>query len=360
MNVTFALQLALLGIGLLLFGLTIAISIERTSRDRLTAKTARRHALLRPLLLELLADDDVDWARLESIANLDRIVFEQLAWSMLPKLRGASRDVLVEWLDENGAVSHQQQLTYSRSPVKRAKAAEKLGCAGIARTSRDVVRLLDDSHADVRIVAARAAGKSGDPSAVPALFASLDSNRSIPFGTVFMAVLHLGPSVVPELMAGLAAGSSSVRRVCADLLGMHGVMSATVQLGELLALDVDETVRTSAATALGRIGAPQSLQSLSDALESGNPHLVRAAATRALGHVGGRHAVETLKSALADVDLVLAEFAAQSLAGLGSAGHDVLQVVASGDGESSVSAAHWLARQEIESSSRRQRLVTAR
>ena len=103
------------------------------------------------------------------------------------------------------------------NPVRRAIAAERLGNAGVPTTARSVIRLLEDRHADVRIVAARALGKMGNPGAVAPLLNALDCERPVPMSIVTMALLHIGPSVVEPMIPFLGSTSPSVARsVCGD------------------------------------------------------------------------------------------------------------------------------------------------
>ncbi len=353
-----ALPLALLAIAGTLFVLAGAIALRRVIRDHQTALRNQRLATVRPLLLRHLSDDEPDLRALDHVAGPEGRLLEELAWQMLGKVRGASRQALVAWLDRRGAIEEARLRTHKRGAVGRAKAAERLGAAGVLSTSPDVARLLEDPHAEVRIVAARALGKLGDASAVPALLKAVSGHNAVPSSLVSMALLHIGPTVIDPLVEGLRHPSPGVRRVCADLLGMHGALPATRPLVNLVESDEDTEVRMRAANALGRIGAPQGIEPLQRALGAQQPQPLRVTAAFALGQIGGATAIGALHNCINDQDEELGAIAAEALAGMGVKGIAILDVVAQAEGPGRQRAEDWLARSAASTGDRRRRRAT--
>lgn len=347
MQITVALQFALFAIAAVLACMGLAMTLRRAYRDVALARRSALEARLRPLLLGLLSEDEPDLSDLESVTGFEATVLEALVWQLLPKVRGAAREVLVQWLQDRGAVERARVRTRGRSSVERGKAAEKLGAAGVASTSADVSHLLHDRHADVRIVATRALGKLGDADAVPELLRALDGERPVPAGIVTMALIHIGPSAVHNLTAGLGDRSEIVRGVCADILGMHGAIGASRWLIALLEHDRSDDVRCKAAEALGRIGVPQSIDPLCRHLAPGYAAEVRIACASALGQVGGKDAVDALHNTVLDDDEKVASAAAEALAGMGAPGLQRLQLLVDTGGQGGTHASEWLMREQV-------------
>lgn len=355
-----ALQLALFAIAALLSCLGFAIAARRVYRNLVEVRAARRSARLRPIVIEALSEDEPDFSSFEGLSRSESKIVEAIVWQMLSKVKGASREALVVWLSDRGAVERERVRTHKFGSVRRAKAAEKLGAAGVATTSTDVARLLGDRHDEVRIVAARALGRIGDPESVPALLTALDADRGVPAGIVTMSLVHLGPSAIKNLTGGLGHRSASVRAVCVDLLGMHGAISAARWISLLLEHDRSEDVRVRAAHALGRIGLPQSVEVLRRGLASGNSSQLRLAAAMSLGLIGGDGAVGALHIAVNDIDESVGSVAAEALSRLGDSGTSCLREISQSEGPGVAHARHWLSREQLAQDAKRHRHVTER
>jgi len=353
------LQVALLVVSATLLLLVVAIAVRRTYREAANRRRAEREGRLRPMLMRCLAADEPDLAMLDGFAGGDVAVLEALVWNMLSKVRGTARETLTAWLVGRGAVANARRRTRSASAVARARAAEQLGAASARDAVPDVVPLLGDRHAEVRIVAARALGKIGSADAVAPLLRSVDGPRSVPVSLVAMALLHIGPEVVDPLTKALGDRSPGVRAVSAELLGLHGVFAAARWLALLVEHDTSIDVQLAACRALGRIGAPQGVEPLRRAAaERSCAVAVREAALVALGHIGGRDALAALQIALADDDAGVIATAAEALAGAGEAGAAILRAAGSGAPVSALSATiatDWLARMELDVSAHRNR-----
>jgi HEAT repeat protein len=126
------------------------------------------------------------------------------------------------------------------------------------------------------------------------------------------------------LIEGLRVGSTKVRAVCAEILGLRGSVAALPALTSAIHPWEAFEVRIRAARALGRVGLPGSVDAVAALLNSQEPAPLRAVATRALGQIGGRRTVTLLRDALDAPDHVVAMNAARALASSGDDGADIL------------------------------------
>lgn len=350
-----ALPLALVALAFILVVMAVTVAVGRVIRDHQDRRRELRLATVRPLLLRELSEDEPDLSSLNSAGRVNGRLLEELAWQMLSKVRGASRAALVDWLTERGAIEKARARTHKAGGVGRAKAAERLGAAGVPSTTGDVARLLNDRHAEVRIVATRALGKMGDPAVVPELLAALRGDKAVPTSMVSMALLHIGAGVVEPLLDGLTDEAPEVRAISADLLGMHGAMTATRLLIGLLDNDDNTDVRIRAAGALGRIGVPQGVEPLARCLAAvESPMRLRIAAASSLGQIGGSGALSALHLTLNHENHELALTAGEALLKLGDKGREILATVAEGNTAGSARASDCLA-QVVAGSDGRQR-----
>jgi HEAT repeat protein len=314
-------------------GVLVLLTIATIARKTLAGSAQRRRvsleAKIRPGLLELLVSDEPDFHDLVPLRGASGRSVERLVAGLLPKLRGADREVLTGLLDRRGALARARVRTKRHGRVGRARAAELLGATGDARASIDLERLLEDHEPEVRAVAARALGKLGEGASVPALLATLDAERSVPASLVTMAVLHLGPDAVGGLRQGLGSPSSRSRTVCAELLGRLGALESAGELAGLLSNDPDPAVRRAAAGAVGRIGLPQAIAPLIDCMRHCDESDLRCLAAVALGDIGGPAAIGGLRFALVSSDARLTQSGARGLSSCGSAGLAVLRVAGS-------------------------------
>lgn len=101
---------------------------------------------VRPLLLEVLADDDADPDAVQRLARLGRSQWraaEPMLITMLGKVRGGARDALIEVLAARGALGRAAEQTRSRSLLTRCRAAEMLGAARRVEYVPTLTRLLE-------------------------------------------------------------------------------------------------------------------------------------------------------------------------------------------------------------------------
>ena len=306
--------------------LLVAVAAAHVSRTHRQQRNAHRRATLTPLVLALLDEDDGADSRAGLITA--PAVLDDVVLGLLPQLRGSDREVLQQVLTARGVVDRAAADLGARAAWRRGRAATLLGSTGSRAHTAELTALLADRDPEVRCAAARALGKSGEPSAVTSLLEALSATRPLPAGVSGMAVLDLGTSALPALRTALDSGAPAAQSLAAELLGLHGDLSASAAL-ELLVRDRDRPVpvRRAAAGALGRIGSPSATDVLVRAL--GSPELT-ATAAQALGRIGDPFALPALVTGLAATEPETRAACANALAALGPDGRDALMSAAAG------------------------------
>ncbi|MFE9776193.1 HEAT repeat domain-containing protein [Streptomyces sp. NPDC005931] len=323
--------LCLLTAGLLLSLLITGMRGARTLRDR---RRARMAAPVRGLLLELLcAPEEEQQDLLDHLARIDRrtwAALEPTVTAMLGKVSGTARTALVRLCEVRGAAADAVGDLGSRSPVRRGRAAHVLGQLRHREAAAPLCRLLDDRDPEVRTAAARALGRTGDPTAVPHLLASLYGPRTVPPKVVSASLVALGADAWPAVTAGLRDPQSLVRAVAIEVLGATGAIARVPDIVRALREDPEAEVRIRAARALGRLGMPDGLEPLLAAVLPGRPVALRIVAAGALGQLGAVAATGSLTELLGDTDPHVAAAATRALLRLGPAGGAALREAADG------------------------------
>jgi HEAT repeat protein len=249
------------------------------------------------------------------------------ALSLLGKLRGEAHLALVSVFLRRGAARRALADLRSRSPVRRARAAQILGDLELRQAVPELCRLLTDRHSEVRVVAVRALGRIGDPTAAWRLIAGLDQPDPAPSLLVTHTLVQLGPEAEVTLSAALDHPQARVRVVCLEALGLLGATGSVDRVARVLREDGSLDVRVAAAASLGRLGTRSALEPLTTALNPARPTALRAAAARALGDLGAPAAVAALAPLLGDDAYRVAHEAAHALRRLGPRGLDALRAV---------------------------------
>jgi HEAT repeat protein len=355
--VTATATLYVLVVAALLLGLIIVVG--RGLRRRRDARRDRLAAPARRLLLAIASGDD-DPDQVEELVRLPQDVWQAVepsAVALLGKVRGEARAALVVVFERRGAAWRARSELRRSDPVRRARAAEILGTLGRKDAVPALAKLLKDPDADVRVVAARALGRIGDPEAARPLLACIASRRrSVPAHLAAHALASLGAGVQPALVSALGDPHEAMRATAAEVLGLIGGIGATGRIEAVLRTDPSVEVRVRAARTLGRLGTRSALAPLLEALEPDRPLALRAEAARALGELGTPTAASALTAVLSDRQFEVAHQAARALLRLGKKGRAALHEAVEQSAGPALAAAHAreaLAVAELEQQRRR-------
>jgi hypothetical protein len=343
-----AFAIAGIAIAVLVVVLSAATVFRRWHRGHQERRRARIVEPLRQVLIRLVTDPTGDDPSLEHQALLATPArtwqaLEPTVLELLRKVRGESRQRLVDLVVAQGTVNRMHRRARGLGAVRRAHAAELLGLLGQLESRDDLVRLLGDRDPEVRLVAARALGELGDPTAAGPLLEALTCDRSVPLRVVARSLARLGPGTASALVDGLTSEDAVARAVCAEISGLLGVTAAQSALLGVMDAERDQDVRIRAARALGRIGLPSALPALVRATDSSQPMALRAVAARALGDLGGPGPVEFLEVLLADPDHRVSTNAGQSMSRVGAVGLARLRQLAGQPGDAGDCAREALA-----------------
>ncbi|KQX69696.1 HEAT repeat domain-containing protein [Angustibacter sp. Root456] len=341
--------------GTAIAGLCLLLALAIVARRGLRERAHRRSRALaephRQLLVALVVDDDIDQEHLATLLQLDATTWaalEPIVVSMVRKLRGEAREVLVDLLDRRGTIARLTRRLGARGAVRRARSAELLGLLGEHAPRSELERLLlRDRDPEVRIVAARALGEIGDPASAPALLSAVSGTHTVPMRIVARSLARLGPGAAPALVEAMTSAQAPARAVAAEILGLGGAVTAVGVLSSHALRDPDDDVRIRCARALGRIGVPSALSVLRRCVEPEEPAALRAVAARAVGDVGGPEAVRVLRPLVADAEHRVASNAARALAGVGPVGLEALHEMAGSGAPGATYAAEALAVRDL-------------
>lgn len=320
-------------VALLLTAFVVGARLLRLRRQRRAAAALAPH---RMALLAVGAGEDQDGLGLAHLLCVDERSWQSVGLSvvaMLGKVRGEPADRLVTVLRQHGDIDRAVAELRSRSMIRRARAAHVLGLVRDPAHVEDLGDLLSDRSAEVRLVAVRALGAIGDPSAADEVLATVSAVRGrvgVPAYVVAEALVAMGAGTNESVLHGLHNKDPVVRTVAALVAGHITLVSAARSLRELLEHDSDFDVRLTASVALGQVGGPEDVDSLSRHTSPWTSAPLRRTCAAALGEVGNALAVGVLVPLLADPDRRLAEIAAQSLIRLGPEGADRLAQTTAG------------------------------
>ncbi len=337
MSVAQPLLIAAVVIGLACASSVAVIAIARFRRARAGARSRALLAPYRHALIAMASGEDEDGTAKAMLYAVPTPTWDRLRASVvafLPKVRGTPSDDLGELLRSHGEIERATRMLTSRSAVRRARAAYLLGLVRDPDSVALVLPLLGDSNADVRLVAARALGAIGEPSAASDVLRALHTHHGqigLPAWVAGEALLAMGVQIAPALQVGLASKDPAVRNVCAVVVGHGAFASAAPQLRMLLATDGEGDVRASAAVALGRVGGADDATALARHTDASETTVLRRTCATALGDLGQRESLDTLAGLLGDGDRRLAQLAADALVRIGPEGIARLEEVATGE-----------------------------
>ncbi|MGH9055780.1 MAG: HEAT repeat domain-containing protein [Acidimicrobiales bacterium] len=308
----------------LLAVLSCAIGLRRAWRLRSERKSADLVSGVRPVLLEVVADDVPSPKGLALLGTVDQRTWRALepsVVSLLAQVRGDSRKALADLLVQRGAEARACRRSRRPGSAGRAAAADLLGAIGTPTSVAVLTVMLADRDLEVRASVARALGRIADPSTTLPLLAGLAAHRRLPPAIVVHALLRIGSPAVHYLLGALDHKKVGIRVVAAQTLGLIGDVQAVDRLAEAVGRDPSDDVRVSAAAALGRIGSGAAVSTLLAASDAGRPVALRAASVIALGEIGDNRTVPHVRGLLYDRDWPVAHAAAASLSALGAGGY---------------------------------------
>jgi HEAT repeat protein len=326
----FTVTIVVLAAVVTMIGMAIVIvrAVRQVRRRRVSALAAGP----RRALLTFVAENGEEGG--DDLANIPDDAWKAVepgALGLLGKVRGEAHLALVSVFLRRGTARVALGALRSRSPVRRARAAQVLGDLGLRQAVPELCRLLTDRHGEVRVVAVRALGRIGDPAAAWRLIASLDRPDPVPSLLATQALVQLGSEAEVTLSAALDHPQARVRAVCLDALGLLGATGSVQRVARVLREDTVLDVRVAAASTLGKLGTRSALEPLTRALTPARPAPLRAAAARALGDLGTPSAVDALVALLDDDAYRVAHAAAHALRRLGRNGLAALQAVVDRD-----------------------------
>jgi HEAT repeat protein len=311
----------------------VALRVAREARER--RRTVRMQALREVVLTALMGEpDEANRARsdLRGRTGPAWTDLEEQAFAMMPKIKGDSHDALVSLLVSKGAAAHAVALARSRSQVRRARGAYRLGALGQSEDLSTLLGLLRDHAFLVRRMTVRALGQVGNPLAVPPLLDALTADPRLT-RDVLAALGRIGPVAAPHLRRELRRSldePSPDRRAAltATGLGVIGDVASVPLLVAALSDHGQPGLAAAAADALGSLGAPEAVRPLLGSVRRPDPEL-RVAAARALGAIGQPDVAGSLAAALCDGDHETSRAVAGALLRLGAPGREALETSAS-------------------------------
>jgi len=320
--------IALYAVAIVVMLLVILMAVARSVRLRRRTRTERIAAPLRPMLIRLMAADEIDEDALETLVRLpdsEWHAIEPRVFALLDKVRGRAAEAIDGLLRSRGAVARSLDETTSRGAVKRANAIVRLASLRRREYAGIFERMLQDADKDVRRAAAVGLGKVGRPESVAPLLGCVTGRRTVSPLVIGDALARIGPGAAETLAVMLKSGTLLQRKLAAEVLGRVGATSAETALAGAARTDPAEKVRATAVEALGKVGTWDAVDTLLDVAVADPAVPVRCAAIMALAEHSGTGVVATLERALGDNDYDIAHVAAYALTQLGLAGRDVLE-----------------------------------
>lgn len=311
-------------IGTALLALMFAVLIvQRLIR---AAAEARRAALTRtyqPLIdTALAADSPQALAAASNIPGRHRGIAAALVLARLRIVRGKEGERAAALAERLTLTRQWREELASRRWWHRADAAVALGLVRDKASVRDLIRLLDDEHEQVRAASIDALGQIRDTLAVPALLTRMGDPTRHERARLVQALRAYGEWAVDALIDHGKANRKD-RAMVATILSFIGGTAAAETLLQWATEDTNET-RAAAWSALALVGLDmRGFYHAVKALSTGVSE-VRAAAAKALARSGRVEAAPHLAERLDD-EWEVAANAARALARLGADGERELR-----------------------------------
>ena len=244
----------LLGSGLLVVLLVVAVLVIRVLRWMADAAHSRRSMWARTFLFRVLEGEVVNAPRRRS----RRRALATTATRLSTKLRGADRTALAQWLTAEGFRQRAVEMTHSPVALTRARGARMFVACLADRETRPLLDLLSDRDVRVRAAAARALGECGIDTAVPFLVKAAQSDAApLPVSVAAMSIVHTAPRSARSLGLAWQSERPEVAAMAAEVAGFLHLTDARAALEYAVGHD-DPTVADAAAWSLARLGDPRS------------------------------------------------------------------------------------------------------
>ena len=256
------------------------------------------------------AGSDTFWAAVEAITAT---------------LRPRERRALARALERSRHLAAERKvLRHDDAPVRRERAALRLGLLPVARSRRLLRHTLANGPEPLRFAAARALAAHHDLAALGWLLTHPETLATRPVRALSGLLRAFGPRGRALQVTALERGGLPLVFEVAvlDALGLARCLSARGAFeSRLRAAQVD--VRVAAARALGRLGMGEAIPALMLALTD-EAWPVRAQSASALGRLHAAPAVDLLARSVTDPAWWVRHHAAYALANLGPEGRDAL------------------------------------
>ena len=280
-------------------------------------------------LIEVLADDNVQWLAAKALINLGELAVPALIRTLKRKdrdirlysiyalgeigdreatlpvmeqiidpdqtIREYTADALIA-LDDREVLPHLLDYLEKGDFTIQSMVLRVLGHLGDESIAREVYPLLENEHPEVRTNGAYALGELKNPQATPYLVNLLGDEDSLVSRSAANALIKIGPATVPTLLAELPRRKGSTETWIIYILGKLKASEAMDALVGKLG-SPDTFVRRYATAALTEIGDPGAEEHLVTMLSDNDPH-VRMYASFGLMEFGGRLSIKLLLNAL--------------------------------------------------------------
>ncbi len=264
------------------------------TRTRQQKQTAVDNAFLRLLQAGISADDFLAAARKPSRRYARRAVLHAFR-----SLGETFREFLTYTYDQLGFCAQAIRDCGSGSWTTRAEGVLELGAFRKGEAIPHALTLLNDTHVEVRIAAARALSDIGAPGTIRPILDAIPVCTRWAISDAVDLIRPFGESAGPELLQVLRDSTTLQARLAAvEAIGEIAYRDAFKVIEPLLG-DQEVDLRAAATRALGRLGGHGLYPALGRALKD-PAWQVRAVAARQLGSYRGPEAVALLEVALGD------------------------------------------------------------
>jgi HEAT repeat protein len=328
---------------LTLLAISFAAKFVRHYRGR---QVARFHPLIREKLTLHLTGSD-QWTFLRRARKRHLRELEDCLVEILVSVNGTGTERLADVGQQFGLVQRWQDQCRSRNRRRRRRAVSRLCLLG-STAQRDLLQALHDPDSQVKVEAARALARSGEPPMLAQVFnMALDQNLLVR-AILTEALRPRARELYHSAVAHALVSNSPKRTVAAlEMLRAWGRSAVIPELPHMLTHPTP-AVRAAALRLIPQAGiAPECERQIWHALEDADPE-VRATAAEVCGKLRLSSALLLLKHSMQDAVAATTLASAHALAELGPKGCTLLESeVVSGDPQRAAVALEALERVKL-------------